>query len=85
LFLDLFFADVQLLNEQFLLLWMDIFIERGDRKIRQEYNGTVDGLLRLLGINHEEVLVVKGDTLLTEDSALEDGDSIRILSVVSGG
>jgi sulfur carrier protein len=51
----------------------------------------VDGPLRVkelvkrLGLNRESVLVIRGDSLVTGDARLEDGDDIEIRPVISGG
>ncbi len=42
-------------------------------------------LIKFLGLNREEVLVTVNGSLVTEDYALKEGDSVRILSVISGG
>ncbi len=46
---------------------------------------SVSELLRHLQINPETVLVVRENEVLTEDEALKDKDSVKILSVISGG
>lgn len=45
----------------------------------------VDTLLADLGINRESVLVIRGDTLVTGDALLADGDDIEVRPVISGG
>lgn len=51
----------------------------------------VDGPLRVhvlldrLQLNRESVLVIKGDTLVTGDALLDDGDDVEIRPVISGG
>jgi sulfur carrier protein len=50
---------------------------RGPKKIHQ--------LLHELDILPETVLVVRHNDLLTEDETLQDGDSIEIRPVISGG
>jgi sulfur carrier protein len=51
----------------------------------------VDGPLRVkelvkrLGLNRESVLVIRGDSLVTGDARLDDGDEIEIRPVISGG
>jgi sulfur carrier protein len=45
----------------------------------------VHALLDRLEINRESVLVIRGDTLVTADAELADGDTVEIRSVVSGG
>ena len=42
-------------------------------------------LLRKINVNKETVLIVKNNTLVTEDSELKNNDNIKLLSVISGG
>jgi sulfur carrier protein len=46
---------------------------------------SVDTVLRRLDINRESVLVIRDDTLVPGDTMLDDGDSIEIRPVISGG
>lgn len=64
---------------------MRIFIERKKEYIEMNFSGKVDTLLKELKINSDGVLVVKDRELITEEDILEDSDSIKILSVISGG
>ena len=55
---------------------------------RYEINKSREKLERILldlGINPEDVLVLKEGKLLTEDSWLKDGDEITVWEVVSRG
>jgi sulfur carrier protein len=45
----------------------------------------VHALLDRLEINRESVLVIRGDTLVTADAKLDDGDTVEIRPVISGG
>ena len=45
----------------------------------------VRSLLDRLGINRESVLVMREDTLVTDDALLEDGDQVEVRPVISGG
>lgn len=45
----------------------------------------VADLLVAAGVRPTTVIVTRGKTLLTKDQRVEDGETIEILSVVSGG
>ena len=45
----------------------------------------VRALLEKLDLNRESVLVIRGDTLVTDDALLADGDSVEVRPVISGG
>jgi sulfur carrier protein ThiS len=64
---------------------MEVFIERQNRLVKTKFSGNVTSLLKYLKVNSEDVLVVRNGKLLTPDSRLSNGDSIRLLSVISGG
>jgi sulfur carrier protein len=46
---------------------------------------TVDVVLQRLEINRESVLVIRGDTLVPNDTMLDDTDEVEIRPVISGG
>ncbi len=56
-----------------------------DRKQTLKFEGTVADLLTTLKIRAETVIVVRNGEVLTEDEALANSESIRLLSVISGG
>jgi sulfur carrier protein len=45
----------------------------------------VQVLIQRLGLNRESVLVIRGDTLVPGDVVLDDGDTVEIRPVISGG
>lgn len=45
----------------------------------------VNALLEQLELNRESVLVIRGDTLVTGDAVLGDGDTVEVRPVMSGG
>jgi len=64
---------------------MKIFVERKNENLAFEFSGTVKALLSKIGVNPEEVLVVRGGELITLDDAVSNDDELRLLSVISGG
>ena len=64
---------------------MKIFIEKEQKNIEIEFNGTIVDLLKKLEINIETVIITRNDELLNELDELIDSDEIKIISVVSGG
>lgn len=64
---------------------MRIFVEKSNKELEQKFNGRVQELIEVLGLNPESVLVVKNGELATLDEELSDTDKIKILSVISGG
>ncbi|MBI2357917.1 MAG: MoaD/ThiS family protein [Deltaproteobacteria bacterium] len=55
------------------------------REIEVEGKRQVRDLLRELNLNPESVLVIRNGALLTRDEMAEAGDTIEILSAISGG
>ncbi|MEM3038793.1 MAG: MoaD/ThiS family protein [Thermoplasmata archaeon] len=60
-----------------------------DGKIRREItlkdNATVLELLKRLDLRPDSWIVVRNGKAIPEDAPLKDGDSLRLLSVISGG
>ncbi|HLC85928.1 MAG TPA: MoaD/ThiS family protein [Candidatus Nanoarchaeia archaeon] len=63
---------------------MKVFIERTNehREVKAE---TVRELLELLEINPTTVIVARNNELVIDNTKLNRRDSIKILSVISGG
>lgn len=55
------------------------------REIEVEGRRQVRDLLRELDLNPESVLVIRDGNMLTRDDTVESGDTIEILSAISGG
>jgi sulfur carrier protein ThiS len=55
------------------------------KKIKLKMAMTVGNLLKIEKINPETVLVVKNDILVGNDELLVDSDTVKLLSVISGG
>ena len=64
---------------------MRIFIQTKNKMINKKFSGKVIDLLKKLNINPETVIVVKNNNLITIDDIVENKDTLRLLSVVSGG
>lgn len=64
---------------------MDIIIERERKTLKIRFEGTVKGLLAKLNLDKETVVVVRNGSIVTEKDKVKDSDSIKILSVISGG
>jgi sulfur carrier protein ThiS len=68
---------------------MKVYIEKDSKSldIKIIKNQKIDGkkLLEKLKINPSSVILVKNDEVVLEDEIFTEKDSIKILSVVSGG
>jgi sulfur carrier protein ThiS len=64
---------------------MEVYNERTEKTIKLKFKGTVGELLEKLEINSEDVMVVRDNDILTPDDEVYITDTIRILSVISGG
>ena len=65
--------------------YMNISIERTKESFEKEFSGTGKDLLKELEILVEDVLIIRNGQLVTEDEVLVNEDSIKLLSVISGG
>ena len=66
---------------------MDVYIERENttKKVDIEKEMNCRELLKKLNISQEAVILVKNGNICLEDEVLTNDDSLKILSVVSGG
>ena len=63
---------------------MRVYIERQAKTVEVDAT-TGTNLLKQLGINPAEVLLIQNDEVVLPEIELSDSDEIKILSVVSGG
>jgi len=65
---------------------INVFIEKENKQEKVELKeNSVKKLLEKLNINPVEVITTRNNELILEDEELKEGDSIKILSVISGG
>lgn len=64
---------------------MKVYIQKYDEQKDIKFAGTAKKLMEKLNINPVTVLVVKDEKIVLEDEKLKNKDSVKILSIVSGG
>ena len=64
---------------------MNITIERTKETFEKDFQGSGSELLKELNILVEDVLIIRNGQLVTEDEELTSKDTIKLLSVISGG
>lgn len=64
---------------------MKVLLRNPRREIDVDGPVRVHALLDRLELNRESVLVIVGDTLVPGDALLDDGDTVEIRPVISGG
>lgn len=60
-------------------------IDEKTNKAQELVASSITEIAQTLNINLEEVIIVKNDELVTEDTKLNNNDVIKFLSVISGG
>jgi sulfur carrier protein len=55
------------------------------RELELAGNRRVDALIQELGLNPEQVLVIRNGDLLTRDIMVRDGETVEVVSAISGG
>jgi sulfur carrier protein ThiS len=66
---------------------MKIYIERTnkEKEIKLTKKTQIKDILKKLNISNSSVILVKNNNVTLEEEFVEDKDSLKILSVVSGG
>ena len=64
---------------------MRVLLRNPRREVEVDGPLRVRVLLERLDVNRESVLVIRGDTLVTDDAVLDDDDEVEIRPVISGG
>ena len=64
---------------------MKVLLRNPRREIEVDGGRSVDRLLDDLGLNREAHLVIRNGTLVPGDARLEEGDTIEVRPVISGG
>jgi sulfur carrier protein len=65
---------------------MKVIVRNPQRKeLVLKGNRRVDALIKELGLNPEQVLVIRNDNLLTRDVLVRDDETVEILRAISGG
>jgi len=62
-----------------------VLLRNPRREIEVEGGRSVDRLLDDLGLSREAHLVIRNGTLVPGDARLDDGDTIEVRPVISGG
>ncbi|UCE80988.1 MAG: MoaD/ThiS family protein [Methanobacteriota archaeon] len=60
-------------------------VKRETRTIELENGATVDALIRTLGLLPDSWIATREGEPVPTDRKLEDGDEVKLISVVSGG
>lgn len=66
---------------------IEVFLDKEEKTVQVEIgkDAVVKDVLQKLNVNPVEVIVSRNNELILEDEKLEGGDSIKVLSVISGG
>ena len=64
---------------------MKVLLRNPRREVEVAGPLRVGALLERLELNRESVLVIRGDTLVTDDALLDDADRVEVRPVISGG
>ena len=64
---------------------MKVLLRNPRREVDLEGPMRVAQILQRLDVNPETVIVIRGDTLITKDDEVADGDTVELRPVISGG
>jgi sulfur carrier protein len=64
---------------------MKVLLRNPRREVQIAGGRRVKDVLRDLDVVPESVIVIRGDTLITADQIVDDGDTIELRPVMSGG
>ena len=64
---------------------MRVLLRNPRREVEVPGPVRVHALLDRLGVHRDSVLVIREDTLVPGDALLEDGDTVEVRPVISGG
>ena len=59
--------------------------EKQEREVDVESGTDVSEFLESQGIERQEVLVSRNDTIISDSHVLEDGDTVEVFDVIAGG
>ncbi|MBU2496648.1 MAG: MoaD/ThiS family protein [Nanoarchaeota archaeon] len=64
-----------------------VFLEKQNKEknVSINENSTIRELMKILEINASEVIVVRNNEIITEKEKIKPKDTIKFLSVISGG
>ena len=64
---------------------MKVYIERSNENKTLDFSGNAEELCDELGVNPQTVLIIKDGELITEDIDVTNAETIKLITVVSGG
>lgn len=64
---------------------MKVILRRNNEVKEMEGDLKVSEILKILNINPETVLVVRGEEILTPDKIVKNNEEVEIIPVISGG
>lgn len=64
---------------------MELYFARTKETKRMEFEGALNDLLKQTAINKETVIVIRNDTIITEEDKITNKDKLTIIPIISGG